>query len=114
MRVTQWCQPAQVILFDEGGFLYARAPEDNIDLQGLLTQALQRFGGQGAGGSTMVQRSAALPPLVLHVNPVGRQERAETLLEAAVRPVPQLQAEPKGRSEENSPERLAPIDRNSP
>ena len=36
-------------LFDEGGFLYARAPEDNAELQGLLTQALPRFGGQGAG-----------------------------------------------------------------
>ncbi len=44
----------------------------------------------------------------------NQRERAETLLEAAVRPVPQLQAEPKGRSEENSPERLAPIDRHSP
>ena len=61
-------------LFDEDGFLYARAPEDNASLQELLTRALTRFGGQGAGGSTMVRRSAALPPLVLHVNPVGRQE----------------------------------------
>ena len=60
-------------LFDEGGLLYARTPEDNAELQGLLTRALPRFGGQGAGGSTMVRRSAALPPLVLHVNPVGRQ-----------------------------------------
>ena len=61
-------------LFDEGGFLYARAPEDNAELQGLLTQALPRFGGQGAGGSTMVGRQAGVAPLVLHVNPVGRQE----------------------------------------
>ena len=61
-------------LFDEGGFLYARMSEDNTDLQGLLARALPQFGGQGAGGSTMVRRSAALPPLVLHVNPVGRQE----------------------------------------
>ena len=61
-------------LFDEGGFLCARAPEDNAALQGLLTRALPRFGGQGAGGSTMVRRSSAQPPLVLHVNPVGRQE----------------------------------------
>ena len=61
-------------LFDEGGFLRARTPEDNAELQGLLTRALPRFGAQGAGGSTMVRRSAALPPLVLHVNPVGRQE----------------------------------------
>ena len=61
-------------LFDEGGFLQARAPEDDAELQGLLTRALPRYGGQGAGGSTMVRRPAALPPLVLHVNPVGRQE----------------------------------------
>ena len=61
-------------LFDEGGFLRARTPEDNAEFQGLLPRALPRFGGQGAGGSTMVKRSATLPPLVLHVNPVGRQE----------------------------------------
>ena len=61
-------------LFDEDGFLCARAPEDNAALEGLLTRALPRFGGQGAGGSTMVRRSSAMPPLVLHVNPVGRQE----------------------------------------
>ena len=61
-------------LFDEGGYLHARTPEDNASLQGLLTRALPRFGGQGAGGSTMVRRSSALPPLVLHVNPVGRRE----------------------------------------
>ena len=61
-------------LFDEDGFLYARRPEDNTSLQGLLARALPPFGGQGAGGSTMVRRSSALPPLVLHVNPVGRQE----------------------------------------
>ena len=60
-------------LFDEGGFLRTRTPEDNAELQSLLARALPRFGGQGAGGSTMVRRSAALPPLVLHVNPVGRQ-----------------------------------------
>ena len=61
-------------LFDEGGLLYARTLEDNAELQGLLTRALPRFGGQGAGGSTTVRRSSALPPLVLHVNPVGRPE----------------------------------------
>ena len=61
-------------LFDEGGFLRARTPGDNAELQGLLTRALPRFGGQGAGGSTTVRRSSALPPLVLHINPMGRQE----------------------------------------
>ena len=61
-------------LFDEGGFLYARTREDNAELQELLTRALPPFGAQGTGGSTMVRRSSALSPLVLHVNPVGRQE----------------------------------------
>ena len=61
-------------LFDEDGFLCARRPENNAELQGLLTRALPPFGAQGVGGSMMVRRSAALPPLVLHVNPVGRQE----------------------------------------
>ena len=61
-------------LFDKSGFLYARTPEDDAELQGLLTRALPPFGARGAGGSTLVRRSAALPPLVLHVNPVGRQE----------------------------------------
>ena len=61
-------------LFDEGGFLYARTPGDNAELQRLLTRALPPFGAQGAGGSTMVTRSSVLSPLVLHVNPVGRQE----------------------------------------
>ena len=61
-------------LFDEGGLLYARTLEDNAKLQRLLARALPRFRGQGAGGSTMVKRSSALPSLVLHVNPVGRQE----------------------------------------
>ena len=61
-------------VFDERGFLFARTPEDNAELQGLLARALPRFGDQGAGGSTMVKRSSALPPLVLQVTPVGRQE----------------------------------------
>ena len=61
-------------LYDEDGFLYARTPEDDGELQGLLTRALPAFGAQGAGGSATVRRPSAQPPLVLHVNPVGRQE----------------------------------------
>ncbi len=58
-------------LFDERGFLFARTPEDNADLQGLLTRALPPFGAQGVGGSMMVGRASALP-LALHIHPVGR------------------------------------------
>ena len=60
-------------LFDERGFLFARRPEDNADLQGLLKRALPPFGTQGVSGSIMVRRASALP-LVLHVNPLGPQE----------------------------------------
>ena len=60
-------------LLDERGFLFARRPEDNADLQGLLKRALPPFEAQGVGGSTIVRRASALP-LVLHVNPVARQE----------------------------------------
>ena len=60
-------------LFDEHGFLHARMPEEDAELQGLLTRALPPYGAQGAGGSTMLSRSSA-PPLVLHVNPVGPRE----------------------------------------
>ena len=61
-------------LFDEGGFLHARTPEDDAELQRLLARALPRFGARGVGGSTMIGRAAPRPPLVVHVNPVGRQE----------------------------------------
>ena len=61
-------------LFDEGGFLFARTPEEDVDLQGLLTRALPPFETQGVGGSMMVRRTSTLPQLMLHVNPVDRQE----------------------------------------
>lgn len=61
-------------LWDEGGFLFARSPDDDADLQGLLARALPRFGARGAAGSTTVRRSAGLPPLRLHVSPVGGRE----------------------------------------
>ena len=61
-------------LIDRGGFLGVRSPADDAGLQRLLARALPPFGGQGAGGSTTVRRSWGRPPLVLHVNPVGRRE----------------------------------------
>ncbi|MCY3763195.1 MAG: helix-turn-helix transcriptional regulator [Gemmatimonadetes bacterium] len=61
-------------LFDEGGFLFAREPEDDAGLQRMLSRALPPFGSQGVGGSMTVRRSGALPPLRLQVTPVGRWE----------------------------------------
>ena len=60
-------------LFDERGFLFARTPQDNVKLQGVLNLALPPLGTQGVGGSTVVRRASALP-LAVHVNPVDRQE----------------------------------------
>ena len=60
-------------LFDENGFLHARSPEEDAELQGLLRRALPPFGAQGAGGSTMLRRASG-QALVLQVNPMGRQE----------------------------------------
>ena len=57
-------------LCDQDGYLQARAPADNAELQRLLARALPRFGGQGAGGSMLVRRPFDLPRLVLHVSPV--------------------------------------------
>ena len=60
-------------LLDELGFLHARNPEDDAELQRLLGRALPPYGAQGVGGSTMLRRPPA-PPLLLHVNPVGPRE----------------------------------------
>ena len=61
-------------LFDTDGSLFARAPQDDDELQALLARALPRFGARGAGGSTTVRRPEGLPTLMLHVNPVGGRE----------------------------------------
>ena len=61
-------------LFDEGGSLFARRPEEQARLQALLARALPPSGAKGVGGSASVSRSDGLPPLVLHVHPVGPEE----------------------------------------
>ena len=61
-------------LLDKNGLLSARSPQDDYELKQLLSRALPPFGAQGAGGSMIMRRLGALPPLVLHVNPVGPQE----------------------------------------
>ena len=62
-------------LFDHGGFLFARSPEEDAELQELLTRALPPFGGRGVGGSMTVRRSTVLPGLSLHVSPVREGEK---------------------------------------
>ena len=61
-------------LFDEGGFLFAREPEDDAGLQRLLSRALPPFGARGVAGSMAVRRSEVFSPLRLHVTPVGGRE----------------------------------------
>ena len=61
-------------LFDEGGLLFARRPEEDTRLQAQLARTLPPLGVKGVGGSTTVSRLGGLPPLVLHVHPVGSQE----------------------------------------
>ena len=61
-------------LRDSNGVLFARAPRDNDDLQALLKRALPPLGASCAGGSTIVRRPGGLPPLVLHVTPMGHGE----------------------------------------
>ena len=61
-------------LRDSNGFLFARAPRDNDDLQALLKRALPPLGSNCVGGSTIVRRPGGVPPLVLHVTPMGHGE----------------------------------------
>ena len=67
------------LLSDENGFLAARAPRDNDELQRLLGRALPAFGAKtdgdsSDGGSMILKRTGLQPPLALHVNPVAGQE----------------------------------------
>ena len=55
-------------LFDEGGFLHARLPSDNIRLQKLVEGVLPTFGGPGVSGSMAVGR---LPESIVHLSPVS-------------------------------------------
>ena len=62
-------------LYDSDGLLFARSSTDDAALQDLLARVLPPFGEPGSSGSTTLSRRAGLPPLVVHVNPVGRRER---------------------------------------
>ena len=80
-RIVEANDPARDILrqddglFDRDGFLSAWLPDDHADLERLLGRALAAVGGQTpASGSMAVRRAPGLPPLTLHITPVGVQQ----------------------------------------
>ena len=86
-RIVEANDPARDILrqegglFDRDGFLSAWLPDDHADLERLLGRALAAVGGQAAAsGSMAVWRGPGLPPLTLHITPVGVQQDGLRLL----------------------------------
>ena len=88
-RIVAASDRASAILNGQGalcardGFLHAVAPPDDDRLQRLLTRALPRSGGPGAGGSIVVQSPVGSSHPVVHVTPVGRRDDGPPPLEAA-------------------------------
>ena len=58
-------------LSDEEGVLQARAPDDQGRLARLVAEALPTSGAVPVSGSMRLGRASGLPPLVVHVKPVG-------------------------------------------
>ena len=58
-------------LSDEDGVLQARAPDDQARLARLVAEALPTSSAVAVSGSMLLGRSSGLPPLVVHVKPVG-------------------------------------------
>lgn len=59
------------LLSDEEGALYISSPEENLELQRLLSGALPPWGGQGKSGSMVVRhQDGARASMALHVTPV--------------------------------------------
>ncbi len=61
-------------LLDRDGFLRARLPATDADLQRLLAGALPTFGGGDLSGSIAVRHSPGRLRLALHVSPVGNRQ----------------------------------------
>ncbi len=57
-------------IHDPGGYLHARHPDDNPQLQQILAQALPQYGRVAAAGSLACRRPAAQLPLTVHITPV--------------------------------------------
>ncbi len=67
----------RTLLADRDGRLHLADPNDNTELQRLLSRALPRFSGQGESGSMMVESPSSTPAagaLALHVTPVSDRE----------------------------------------
>ena len=58
-------------LSDKEGVLQARAPDDQYRLARLVAEALPSSGAVPVSGSMRLGRVFGLPPLVVHVKPVG-------------------------------------------
>ena len=56
---------------DRDGVLGAREPADRLRLERLVAEALPASGTVPVSGSMRLSRASGLPPLVLHVKPVG-------------------------------------------
>ena len=56
---------------DEDGVLQARAPDDQARLARLVAEALPTSSAVAVSGSMLLARAAGVPPLVVHVKPVG-------------------------------------------
>ena len=62
-------------LFERGGNLHARALADDTRLQGLVADALPRFGRQGSGGGVTVSRWPSRLRQAVHALPVTCREK---------------------------------------
>ena len=56
---------------DEDGVLQASAPDDQVRLAQLVAEALPTSSAVPVSGSMLLGRAAGVPPLVVHVKPVG-------------------------------------------
>lgn len=62
-------------LFQQYGFLRARVPTDDTNLEALLADALPRFGLQSTGGSMTVMRWLSRSRQVVHVVPISNRRK---------------------------------------
>ena len=61
----------RIVLHDDGGFLHAASTTGDRELQGLIAGALGASGASAAGGSLILQQSAATAPFMMHVTPIA-------------------------------------------